>query len=90
MLMFAALFHSFNFYYKVVAFLFLAVSFPDIWLDENVDDDDDDDELFFFYHSLMVTFRKTNMVFLKLCQILDIYSTRPRDLLTQFGNFPRE
>ena len=77
----------FRFHYTIAVILLLAIETPELWIDE---DEDDDDEILLFYQTLMRTFLHTQLVFLKLCQVLDIYSTSARNLLLQHGNYPRE
>ena len=80
----------FHFNFMIVAFLYMVIESPELWVDAIRDHDDDDDEILVFYHTLMMGFLNSNILFLKLCEIFDIYSTRPSDLLFQFGNYPRE
>ena len=84
-----ALLERFNRYCKITALLILAFSDPELWKGDNFEDDFDDD-IILFYQTLIGAFLNTNLVFLKLCQIFDIYSTRPCDLLTQYGNYAHE
>ncbi len=83
-----SLLQMFWFYNTVSVFLFLVLQSPELWMDET--EDEDDEEILLFFTSLLMTCLRTHVVFLKLCQILEIYNTRPRDLLFQYGNYPRE
>ncbi len=78
-----------NFTFMAVTFLLICIETPEIWSDTN-DDDDDFEEILIFHQVMMRAFFSNSILFLKLCHMIDIYHTPPGDLLTRYGNYPRQ